>query len=75
MRRDGEPRLAAIRRAINAVRAARAPAVGEVGERDVVVAEIAAADRRVGELRPDWILGGRRDDGTKQQCGENGFHL
>ena len=55
--------------------AARAPAVGEVGERDVVVAEIAAADRRVGELRPDWILGGRRDDGTKQQCGENGFHL
>ena len=66
VRRDGEPALAVIRRAINPVLAARAPAIREVGEIDVVVTEISRADGRVGKLRPHRRLGKTRDDGAKR---------
>ena len=65
-RRDGEPALAVIRGTIKSVRAARTPAVREVGESDVVIAKISAADGRVGKLRPNGRLGQSRQHAREE---------
>jgi hypothetical protein len=57
VRRDREPALAAIGGVIEAIRAAGAPAIGQVGKGDVIIAKISAADRRIWKLRPNGRLG------------------
>src|SRR5688572_20631566 len=74
---DLEPCVAAIGRAINPVRPARAPTIQEIGEVDVIVTGVASG--RVRELRPRGRLGrsGQAPEEYhqkwKKRCGA--FHL